>query len=98
MAGEAEGGREDADHQYKSDLYFDEDDETDLVEYVAPTYRDWIMSPHGRAWWDRVAADTDTPALSTRSPGLLRIGAMKRNSLTLSGSLRPFASAHDFAV
>ena len=53
---------EDADHQYKSDLYFDEEDDTDLVEFIAPTYRALLSSPHGRAWWNRTAKDSSTPS------------------------------------
>jgi hypothetical protein len=52
---------EDTDHQYKVDLYFDDEDDTDLVEFMAPVFRDLLMSPYGRNWWDRVAADTYTP-------------------------------------
>ena len=62
---------EDADHQYKSDLYFDDDDDTDLVDYMAPSFRDLIMSRHGRAWWDRVAADTYTPGFFNKVTKLI---------------------------
>ena len=53
---------EDHDHQYKSGLYFDEDDDTDLVEYMAPAYRDMLSSLHGREWWERIGRDRSTPS------------------------------------
>ena len=53
---------EDADHQYKSDLYFDEEDDTDLVEYMAPTFRPLLSSQYGSDWWERSAKDTCTPS------------------------------------
>jgi hypothetical protein len=52
---------EDTDHQYKVDLYFDDEDDTDLVEFLAPVFRDLLVSPYGRDWWNRVAAYTYTP-------------------------------------
>ena len=54
---------EDVDHQYKSDLYFDEEDDIDLVLYIAPTYRQFFASPLFRDWWKRVAPDSTTPSL-----------------------------------
>jgi hypothetical protein len=54
---------EDVDHQYKSDLYFDEGDDYDLVEFMAPAYKSLLLSPAGRAWWNRVAQHTSTPSL-----------------------------------
>lgn len=53
---------EDADHLYNSGLYFDEDDDVDLVEYLAPSYRPFLDSRYGRAWWDRVVAASATPS------------------------------------
>ena len=53
---------EDHDHQYKSGLYFDEDDDTDLVEYMAPAFRDMLSSPQGREWWERIGRDRSTPS------------------------------------
>ena len=53
---------EDSDHQYKSDLFFDEDDDTDLVEFMAPAFRDMLSSSYGSEWWDRTAKDTCTPS------------------------------------
>ncbi len=54
---------EDVDHQYKSNLYFDEEDDTDLVEFMAPTYQALLSSPYGRNWWDRTAKDSTTPSM-----------------------------------
>ena len=53
---------EDHDHQYKSGLYFDEDDDTDLVEYMAPAFRDMLSSQYGREWWERIGEDRSTPS------------------------------------
>ena len=53
---------EDMDHQYKSDLYFDEDDEEDLVEFMAPTYREMLTSEYGESWWNRTAKNRCTPS------------------------------------
>ncbi|MDX1405070.1 MAG: hypothetical protein R3192_11055 [Woeseiaceae bacterium] len=53
---------EDQDHQYRSGLYFNEDDDTDLVEYMAPAYRDMLSSRYGREWWQRIGRDRSTPS------------------------------------
>ena len=52
---------EDAQHQYQSDLYFDEADETDLCEFMAPSFRPMLNSSYGTQWWINTAADTCTP-------------------------------------
>jgi len=54
---------EDSDHQYKSDLYFDEEDEIDLVEFIAPTFKELFQSPVGRHWWATIAENSTTPSL-----------------------------------
>jgi hypothetical protein len=53
---------EDMDHQFKSDLYFDEDDDDDLVLFMAPAYRDMLTCTYGRTWWDRTAKARCTPS------------------------------------
>jgi hypothetical protein len=53
---------EDMDHQFKSDLYFDEDDDEDLMQFMAPAYRDLIMCTHGSDWWNRTAEARCTPS------------------------------------
>ena len=53
---------EDMDHQFKSDLYFDEDDDQDLMLFMAPAYRDLIMCSHGSDWWNRTAKARCTPS------------------------------------
>jgi hypothetical protein len=53
---------EDSDHQFKSDLYFDEDDGEDLIEFMAPTYRDMLSCKYGSAWWDRTAKAKNAPS------------------------------------
>ncbi len=54
---------EDVDHQYKSDLYFDEEDDIDLILYIAPTYREFLCSPLFRKWWKDQAPDSTTPSM-----------------------------------
>lgn len=53
---------EDMDHQYKSNLYFEEDDDEDLVLYMAPAFRDMLSCTHGADWWDRMAKARCTPS------------------------------------
>jgi len=53
---------EDHDHQYKSGLYFDEDDDTDLVEFMAPAFRELLSSRYGSEWWERIGKDRSTPS------------------------------------
>ena len=53
---------EDSDHQYKSDLYFDEDDDEDLIEFMAATFRDMLSCKYGAEWWDRTAKASSTPS------------------------------------
>jgi len=53
---------EDHDHQFKSGLYFDEDDDTDLVEYMAPAFREMLSSRYGCEWWERIGRDRSTPS------------------------------------
>jgi len=53
---------EDMDHQFKSDLYFDEDDDEDLIEFMAPAYRELITCKHGLDWWRRTAKARCTPS------------------------------------
>jgi hypothetical protein len=54
---------EDIDHQWKTGFYFDEDDDIDLIEYVAPTYRALFSSRYFRDWWKHVGPDSTTPSL-----------------------------------
>jgi hypothetical protein len=50
------------DHQFKSDLYFDEDDDEDLMHFMAPAYREILICKHGSNWWDRTAKIRCTPS------------------------------------
>ena len=54
---------EDIDHQYKSDLYFDEDDNVDIIEFMAPTYRPLMSSPIAKDWWKNIGPHSTTPSL-----------------------------------
>ena len=42
---------EDVDSQYKAGLYFDEEDDTDLVEYMAPEFSKMLRPHIVREWW-----------------------------------------------
>jgi len=53
---------EDIDHQFKSDLYFDEEDDEDLIEFMAPTFRDMLSCKYGSEWWDRTAKAKNSPS------------------------------------
>jgi hypothetical protein len=54
---------EDADHQYRSGLYFEEEDGIDLIEYIAPTYKALFRCAVGRHWWAAVAPSSTVPSL-----------------------------------
>ena len=56
---------EDADYQYLSGLYFEEDD-TDPIDGMAQTFMPLLSSPIGREWWDRNAYEFTTPNLYKR--------------------------------
>jgi hypothetical protein len=63
---------EDANHQYSSGLYFDEDDDTDLIEYIAPTYRALFRCPVGRHWWATVAPNSTPPSLYAKMNKIMK--------------------------
>ena len=54
---------EDADYQYESGLYFEEDD-TDPIDSM--DNMPLLSSPIGREWWDRYAWGFSTPSLYER--------------------------------
>ena len=54
---------EDIDHQFKSDLYFDEDDGVEIIEFLAPTYRPLMSSPIAKDWWKNIGPHSTTPSL-----------------------------------
>ena len=60
---------EDADHQYMSDLYF-EQDETDPVADMVGDFGPLLSSPIGRDWWARRGHLT-TPSLHTKITNLI---------------------------
>ncbi len=62
---------EDIDHQYKSDLYFDEDDDLDIIEFIAPTYRSLFSSPIARDWWKGMAQHSTTPSLYAKISNIM---------------------------
>jgi len=53
---------EDCDYQYKSDFYFDEDDDEDVIEFMALTFRDMLSCKYGSEWWDRAAKAKYAPS------------------------------------
>ena len=57
---------EDVDHQYRSDMYFDEDDDEDIVDYMAPQCRPFLDSPVGRMWWSNSGQYSSTPSFAAK--------------------------------
>ena len=55
---------EDVDHQYKNDLYFVEDDDEDIVSFMAPQFRPFLDCPVGRLWWSNSGQYSSTPSFS----------------------------------
>jgi hypothetical protein len=45
---------EDVDSQYASGLYFDEDDDEDLVDYMSRDFRRYFSTPEVRKWWREI--------------------------------------------
>ena len=70
---------EDMDHQYKSDLYFDEDDDEDLVQFMAPAYRDMLTCTYGSNWWDRTAKARCTPSFYDKIQKIRRAWSAEKN-------------------
>jgi hypothetical protein len=70
---------EDMDHQYRSDLYFDEDDDEDLVRFIAPIYRDMLMCKHGLNWWGRIAKVRCTPSFYNKIEQIRKDWAAEKN-------------------
>jgi hypothetical protein len=57
---------EDVESQYQSGLYFEEDDDTDLLEYMAPYFRRIFRSKAAKNWWEREGNYQYTPSFDTR--------------------------------
>ena len=55
---------EDVEHQYKNDLYFDEEDDQDIVDFMAPQFRPYLDSPVGRMWWSNSGQYSATPSFA----------------------------------
>jgi hypothetical protein len=62
---------EDADHQYMSDLYF-EQDETDPVRDMIDDFGPLLSCPTGREWWSR-RGDLTTPSLHAKITQLMSL-------------------------
>jgi hypothetical protein len=45
---------EDVDSQYTSGLYFDEDDDEDLVDYMSRDFARLFSTPEVRHWWHKI--------------------------------------------
>ena len=52
---------ENIEHQYRAGLYFDDDDDEDIVDYLAPLYKALLLSEVGRNWWENTAPISHTP-------------------------------------
>jgi hypothetical protein len=61
---------EDADHQHRSGLYFEED-ETDPIADMAYIHRPLLSSPIGRQWWSQNAEEFTTESVYNTITGLL---------------------------
>ena len=57
---------EDVDSQFKADLYFDEDDEVDLLDYMAPYFKRLLRSKAAKNWWKREGNYQYTPSFDSK--------------------------------
>ena len=57
---------EDVDSQFKADLYFDEDDEDDLLDYMAPYFKRLLRSKAAKNWWEREGNYQYTPSFDSK--------------------------------
>lgn len=71
---------EDIDHQYQSDLYFDEEDTKDVVDYLAPVHKDLMTSPVGRQWWATVAPISHTPSYFEKMNRIMKEWDAEKNT------------------
>lgn len=53
---------EDVDSQYMSNLYFDEDDDEDLVDYMSRDFGPMFSTPEVRKWWHEYAKSKYRPS------------------------------------
>lgn len=63
---------EDSDHQYKSDLYFDEEDDEDLIEYMAPMFKELFNSHIARRWWAEYGYESTTPSMHEKMSRIMQ--------------------------
>ena len=63
---------EDIDHQYQSELYFDEADTLDVVDYLAPLHKNLMTSPVGKTWWATVAPISHTPSFFEKMSRIIK--------------------------
>jgi hypothetical protein len=57
---------EDVDSQFKAGLYFDEDDEGDLLDYMAPYFKRLLRSKAAKNWWEREGCYQFTPSFDSK--------------------------------
>jgi hypothetical protein len=57
---------EDVDSQFEANLYFDEDDEGDLLDYMAPYFKRLFRSQTVKNWWEREGHYQFTPSFDTK--------------------------------
>ncbi len=57
---------EDVESQFEADLYFDEDDEGDLLDYMAPYFKRLFRSQAAKNWWEREGHYQFTPSFDSK--------------------------------
>ena len=62
---------EDVDHQYKSDLYFEEEEGPEIIEYMAPKYRPLMSAPIAKDWWKTIGPHSVTPTLYKKMSAIM---------------------------
>lgn len=70
---------ENMDHQFKSDLYFDEDDDEDLIWFMAPAYRDMLTCSYGSNWWERTGKARCTPSFYEKIQKIRKVWSAENN-------------------
>jgi hypothetical protein len=70
---------ENIDHQYQSNLYFEEDDDKDVVDFLAPIYRPLLTSNVGKRWWSTIAPVTHTPSYFEKLDRIMKAWQEEKN-------------------
>jgi hypothetical protein len=64
---------EDVDSQYASGLYFDEDDDEDLVDYMAREFTRLFSTPEVRRWWHETGRSGYRPSFIEKMDKHIRL-------------------------